>query len=165
MKKLVWLVMLVSLLSADEYREEISEGLFSQGQKNFGFVVGASSGYGEDYTVVGANINYFVIDNLSMGLGYQGWFGGDPSIHEFNIPITYYYPYSDNYHPYFGAMYKHTFIDAPYEDYNVYGGRIGLAMQAGGSSYISFGWVQEYRDYGKKSESEGYPEISMGIVF
>jgi len=139
--------------------------LFKSGQKNFGFSAGSSTGFGNTYTVIGANFNYFVQDDLSVGVGYQGWFGNDPKINELSIPITYYYPYSDQYHPYAGFRYSHTFIDDPYEDYNVYGIRAGLAMAFGANSFMSIGWVQDYRESDGKSDSEGYPEISMGFAF
>ena len=143
--------------------------LFSQGQKNFGFGVGASSGFGENYTVVSANLNYFIQDNISAGVGYQGWFGADPKINEISIPITYYHPLSEQYHPYVGAIYRHTFVGDSdkynTEDYNVFGGRVGVAMTMGSNAYMQVGWVQEHRTHGDDSQNEGYPEVSMGIVF
>ena len=160
MKKLLLLpIMIASLNAAD-----IST-LFSQGQKNFGFGVGASSGYGTDYTVVGANFNYFIQNNLSVGIGYQGYFGGDPKINELSIPLTYYYPLNTQYHPYIGGIYRHTFIDEPYEDYDVIGGRVGIAMTMGENTYMQVGWVQEHRTHGDDEQDKGYPEISMGFVF
>ena len=160
MKKLLLTAIMIGSLQA----EGIS-GLFSQGQKNFGFGVGSSSGYGNNYTVVSANFNYFVQNNISMGIGYQGWFGGDPKISDISIPVTYYIPLNEQYHPYVGAIYRHTFIEEPYEDYNVYGGRIGIAMTMGSNTYMQVGWVQEHRTQGDESQDEGYPEVSMGFVF
>jgi len=157
MKKIVFIAILAVSLNADF--------LFKAGQKNFGFSAGSSTGYGNTYTVIGANFNYFVQDGLSVGLGYQGYFGDDPKINEVSIPVTYYYTYTPAYYPYAGVRYAHTFIDDPYEDYDIYGLRVGLAMSMGGSSYMSFGWVQEYRDRDGDTESEGYPEISMGFAF
>ena len=160
MKKLLLLpIMIASLHAAD------LSTLFSKGQKNFGFGVGSSSGYGSDYTVVSASFNYFVQNNISMGIGYQGWFGGDPKISDISIPITYYLPLNQQYHPYVGAIYRHTFIEEPYEDYNVYGGRIGIAMTMGNNAYMQVGWVQEHRTQGDQSQDEGYPEVSMGFLF
>jgi hypothetical protein len=142
-----------------------AEGLFSAGQKNFGFSAGSSTGFGNTYTVIGANFNYFVQDGLSVGVGYQGWFGDDPKINEINIPITYYYEYTPQYYPYMGFRYAHTSISDGYDDYNTYGARVGLAMSFGNNSYMSVGWVQDYREKDGDSDSDGYPEVSMGIAF
>jgi len=84
---------------------------------------------------------------------------------EINVPMTYYFPLSETYHPYLGGIYRHTFVEKPYEDYDVFGLRAGLAMHTGGNGYISVGWIQEYSDYGEKNKSEGYPEISFAIAF
>ncbi len=158
MKQIIVILLLASSIYAG--------GIFSVGHKNFGFSVGSSSGYGNDYTVVGINANYFVTDNLSVGAGYTGWFGDDPSINEISIPVTYYLPTQSSYKPYAGVIYRHTFIDEPYEDHDVYGGRVGVAIVTGGNSFISIGWVQEYYDNGQDgSDSRGYPEISAGFTF
>ncbi len=61
MKQIIVILLLASSIYAG--------GIFSVGHKNFGFSVGSSSGYGNDYTVVGINANYFVTDNLSVGAG------------------------------------------------------------------------------------------------
>lgn len=143
-----------------------AEGMFSVGHKNFGFHVGSSNSYGNDYTVAGINANYFVTDNLSVGAGYSGWFGDDPKINELSIPVTYYITTQSSYTPYVGAIYRHTFIDEPYEDYNVYGGRIGVAIQTGSNAFMTIGWVQEYFDSTSgEDDSRGYPEISVGFSF
>ncbi len=160
MKKLLLSTIMIASLQA----EGIST-LFSQGQKNFGFGLGSSSGYGSNYTVVNASFNYFVQNNISMGIGYQGWFGGDPKINQISIPVTYYHPLNAQYHPYVGATYSHTFIDEPYEDYDVIAGRIGIAMTMGSNTYMTIGWVQEHRTKGDESSDEGYPQVSMGFVF
>jgi hypothetical protein len=158
MKVITLSLLLGTLLSAD--------GLFSKGQKNFGITAGASSGYGSNYTVLGASANYFVIDNLSIGASYRGWFGADPSINELSIPITYYFPTDSQYQPYLGITYQHTFMEEPYDDYNVYGGRVGVAMHLGENSFMMIGWVQEYFDKTSDGDdSRGYPEISAGFAF
>ena len=158
MKKVITILLLTSSIYAG--------GIFTVGHKNFGFSVGQSSGYGHNYTVVGINANYFVTDNLSVGGGYTGWFGDDPKINEINIPVTYYVPTESTYRPYAGVIYRHTFIDAPYKDHDVYGGRVGVAIVMGANAFMRIGWVQEYYDNGQDgSKSRGYPEINVGFTF
>ncbi len=140
-------------------------GFFSVGHRNFDFTLGSSSGYGNTYTVAGASVSYFITDDISVGAGYSGWFGGNPKIHEINFPVTYYLPTQSSYRPYGGIIYRHTFIDDPYSDYDVFGVRAGVAIVTGSSMFMRIGWVQERYDDGINSESRGYPEISAGFLF
>jgi hypothetical protein len=144
-------------------------GIFSIGHKNFGFHIGQQSAYGNDYTVMGISANYFLIDNLSTGVSYQTWLGDDPSINQITIPITYHIPTQTLYRPFVGTFYSHTYMgddgNLKYRDYDSYGGRIGLTMQTSPSSYLSFGWVEEWYDDGINSSNRGYPEVSGGFSF
>ncbi len=140
--------------------------LFTAGQKNFGLSMGTSTGFGNDYTTLGANFNYFVQDNLSVGVGYLGYFGDDPKINQVTIPVTYYYPISITNYPYAGVFYKHTFISDDYEDYDVYGVRVGMSVRIGPRSYISAGWVEEYTDIDTLDDNwDGHAEVSIGFTF
>ncbi len=140
-------------------------GVFDSGRKNVAFTVGAGSGYGSSYTIVGLSANYFALNGLSVGLGYRGWLGGDPSINEIDVPVTYYVPVRRNLRPYLGGFARHTFISGDYDDYETYGGRAGISYVQG-NGYFSLGWVQEWysRDNGDDS-SRGYPEITAGMSF
>ena len=141
-------------------------GVFSIGSKNIGFTIGNDSSFGNNYTVLGANVSYFIVDHLSVGASYQAFLGGDPSINQITVPVTYYLPLeSTTYTPYMGAFYNRTFIDKPYEDYDIYGGRVGLSLQTSANSYVSFGWVQEFSNNGTDNDSRGYPEFTGGFSF
>ncbi|MEE9444642.1 MAG: hypothetical protein V3V19_03145 [Cocleimonas sp.] len=165
-KKLLFLLTLA--ITSSIYSSRIyADGMFSVGHKNVSFNVGSGSAYGNRYTILGVNVNYFALDNLSLGVGYTGWFGDDPKINKVSIPVTYYLPIGDTIRPYLGAIYRHTFIDKPYEGYNAYGGRVGVAIARGGS-FLRVGWVHEYSDNGDDdsgNKSEGYPEVSGGYSF
>ncbi|MEA1920575.1 MAG: hypothetical protein U9N52_12090 [Campylobacterota bacterium] len=144
--------------------------LFEQGSKNVGVTMGAGSSYGSNYTIIGVNASYFLMDNLMTGLEYRGWFGGDPMINEISVPVTYIVPIHEKFRPYAGAFVRRTFFDnSHYDNYNVYGARVGVSMITSGNSYASFGWVQEYydRDCGilDCDTSSGYPEIAVGLSF
>lgn len=144
-------------------------GIFSLGHKNFEFNIGQDSAYGNNYTVIGANINYFVADNISTGLTYQTWLGGEPSIDQVTIPVTYHIPLDMIFRPYIGAFYSHTFMGDDrvhdYNDYESYGGRVGITMQTSYNAYLSFGWVEEVYDDGIYAKSRGYPQVSGGFSF
>jgi len=143
-----------------------SEGIFSSGHKNFGLTVGTNSSFGNNYTTVGVNVNYYIIDNLSIGAAYNAFLGDSPSINEVTVPVTYYIPVEGvSYRPYVGTFYNQTFIEDPYNDYNILGGRIGISLQTSLNSFMSLGWVQEFSTSDKKREKKGYPEISAGFSF
>ncbi|MCH9741302.1 MAG: hypothetical protein K0U38_10780 [Epsilonproteobacteria bacterium] len=159
-------ITLALLLSASTIH---AAGMFSIGHKNFGFSISQDSAYGNSYTVMGASANYFLVDNISTGLAYQTWLGDEPSINQITVPVTYHIPLNSTYRPYIGAFYSHTFMGDDgvheYNDYDSYGGRVGLTMQTSSNSYVSFGWVQEVYDDGVNSESRGYPQVSGGFSF
>ena len=146
----------------------VAGGVFSVGNKHMGFTIGTDNSFGNNYTVLGANINYFIVDNLSIGASYQTYLGDDPTINDITVPVTYYIPLEGtSYRPYLGAFYNHTFIDDPYEDYDIYGGRLGFSLQTSTNTFVSFGWVQEFTNSSgdDDTESRGYPEVSAGFAF
>ena len=159
-------ILLTFLIASSTYSSSVfAEGMFSVGHKNFSFNIGSGSAYGNRYTILGANVNYFVKQNLSLGVGYTGWFGDDPKVNKISVPVTYYLPLGDMIRPYLGAVYRHTFIGKPYDNYSSYGGRAGVAIVNGGS-FLRVGWVHEYYDGGDNdNKSQGYPEVSGGYSF
>jgi len=141
-------------------------GVFSMGSKNVGITAGTDNSFGNTYTVLGANVSYFIVDNLSIGASYQAFLGADPTINEVTVPVTYHIPLEGmSYRPYLGAFYNQTFIDKPYKDSNIYGGRLGVSLQTSLNSFMSFGWVQEFVSSDKNREKKGYPEVSAGFSF
>jgi len=159
MKKIIPLLISTSLLI-------FAQNVFVAGEKQVGFTLGSSNNFGENYTVVGAKVNYFVIDNLSLGAEYKGFLGGSPSINQVTVPVTYHLPLENTtYRPYLGAFYNRTFIENTISDYNIYGGRAGVSLQVSPQSFFSIGWVQEFSNTGDKIKNEGYPEITGGFSF
>lgn len=158
MKKTVLFLLFSSLIYA--------ENPFESGNKNFGLTVGTDNSFGNNYTVVGANVNYYVIDNLSIGASYNAFIGDSPNINEVNVPVTYHIPIEGvSYRPYIGAFYNQTFIDDHFNDYNIFGGRIGVSLQTSINSFMSLGWVQEFSTSDNNQKKKGYPQISAGFSF
>lgn len=166
-KNICLLALLGSLAQADS---------FVAGSRSIGITVGSGSvSYSggvtgtavENYFIAGVSGDYFVADDLSVGLGYRGWFGGTPVIHQATLPVTYYMPTESTLRPYLGGFYRYTHIgDKAYADYSSAGGRFGLAMLFK-NGYAGFGWVQEIY-FGRKYVSErssGYPEVVIGFSF
>ena len=159
MKKVILvLVFLSTFLNAEP---------FSQKNVSVGILVGSGSltyqgvfvNRVENYTLFGVSADFFVLDNLSVGVGYIGWFGGDPMINQYTVPVTYYIPASEQFRPYVGAFVRETTYDSELLD-NVtsYGGRVGIAYLTSSRSYVAIGWVQD-------SEDNSHPEFILSFSF
>ena len=141
---------------------------FEKGNSSVGVVLGAGSSNNESYTVAGISADYFVADGLSIGAGYRGWFGIDPTINQITVSSNYYLPVAKKFHPYIGGFVRETFVSGS-EDYESYGARGGLAINMSKNSYMSFGYI--YEKYGNCTEtifrecSSSYPELVLSLVF
>lgn len=167
MKKIfVTLVLLSSLAFANQFGAGNKAIGITLGSGSVSYSVGPFSSV-ENYYILGVNADFFVAENLSVGLGYRGWFGGDPTINQGTIPVTYYIPTGSKFRPYVGAFYRYTYIaDDLYDNYSSAGGRAGLAITFQ-NGYVGFGWAQEYYlDSDSRSDStSGYPEVVIGFSF
>jgi len=163
MKKIFFLLALAMSLQAD---------MFSQGSKSLGIKLGSASIGNEDYTIAGVMGNYFVIDDLSVGVGYEKWFSGDPGIDKITLESTYFINVSDSIRPYAGVLYRRIlisgsdFLGRPYDDTNSYGGRAGLAFVKD-NLLLSAGVVYEQYDTSERlfDGSETYLEVTIGVAF
>lgn len=147
--------------------------LFVKGSKGVGVTLGNGSiQYGrhtENYIILGVNASYYLIDNLELGLGYRGWFDGEPTQHQVTVPLTYYIPVHHKIKPYVGTFARRTFVSDSklLDDYNSYGFRVGAAVVTSRNSYMGVGWVQEYYDDCEqwKECSTGNLEVTFGVGF
>lgn len=98
----------------------------SASSKSVGIKLSSASIGSESYTIVGASINYFVVDNLSIGAGYEYWFSGSPSVSKLSLDSTYYIPLSEQFKPYAGLLYSRYFLEN-IDDVDAYGYRAGIA--------------------------------------
>ena len=143
----------------------IQADIFLRGGKNVGMSVGAGTNYGNTYTIVGVYGNYFVVDNLSLGLGYRGWFGASPTQNEILADATYFLPLSTKFHPYVGVLARQIFIEK-YDDFQSYGAKAGVAITMSANSYLAVGYVVEsYTNCIDGSCSVSYPEFVFGVSF
>ncbi|OIP54976.1 MAG: hypothetical protein AUK54_05010 [Helicobacteraceae bacterium CG2_30_36_10] len=145
--------------------------LFQQGNVGMGIIVGNGSSLTregtQNYTIVGVSADYFIVDDLSVGLGYMGWFGGTPTLNQVTLPITYYIPLDEKFRPYLGAFMRETYISEGYDDYESYGAKAGVAISFSKKSYLGIGVVQEFYGSGKYGDesSSTYPEIIFAFSF
>jgi len=167
MKKIILSALLSSTLI-------YAEGVFSLGHKNYGVNFSPSA----NHVILGGNINYFVVDNLSVGASFNSWLGSKPSMNKFTIPITYYFPleYSVNVmeymvRPYVGVLGSYTFIGdtgkkySHYSNYSSFGGRIGGAAELSDILYVYAGWLQIKDNYDFANINSGHPEFGFGMSF
>lgn len=122
----------------------------------------------QNYTILGISADYYVIDNLSVGIGYKGWFGGTPSLNQLAIPVTYYIPASKKVRPYVGVFVKKTFVSDGYDDFESYGGKLGVAIVMAPNSYVGIGYAAErYSSCGTWQDecSTSYPELVFAFSF
>ena len=163
-KLIVVLLLLSAILNAE---------LFKQSNLGVGLIVGGGSvtttkDGTQNYTIVGLNADYFVIDNLSVGIGYMSWFGSSPSLNQLTIPVTYYVPMNKKVRPYAGVFLRETFVSSGYKDYESYGGKVGAAMRLSPTSYVGVGLMAErYSSCSAWQEdcSSVYPEVIFAFSF
>jgi len=149
-----------------------ASGMFDQSSMALGIKLGSASIGDEDYTIAGVSGSYFVIDSLSVGLGYEKWFSGDPDIDKVTLESTYYFKASETLRPYGGVLVRRIFINGSdvfgrsYDDTNSYGARAGLAFVQD-NLLLSAGLVYEKYDTSQRlfDDSETYFELTIGFAF
>lgn len=142
-------------------------GPFAKGSKRVNVVGGVGSNYGQTYMILGGGVSYFVADGLSLGLAAEGWILQDPSFWKVSPEARYTFWKMDRFKPYVGAFYRKTFMSDPYDNFNSWGGRAGVAYRQGGS-FVSLGVVHEiYLDCNSDlwDCSSTYPEMSFWFSF
>jgi hypothetical protein len=143
-----------------------SSNVFSKNSVSLGVKLGSASIGNQDYTILGLSGNYFIIDNLSVGLGYEKWYSGNPDIQKATVESTYFIPASEAVRPYLGLFYRRIMIDDGLDDINAYGYRAGVAFVQG-RLVFSAGIVQERYESDRVffNDTETYMEAAVGITF
>jgi len=150
---------------AETVKAKPDPGPFAQGRKRVAFFGGLGSTLGQQYMILGAGLGYFVADGLEVGLDVEGWLLQDPGIYKLTPQVRYTFYQAGNMKPYLGAFYRKTWIDAPFEDFNSWGGRAGVAYRSG-RNYVAVGVVYErFIDTVGGDSDNIYPEISFWISF
>lgn len=143
-------------------------GAFSQGRTHLYVSGGAGASFGEDYFVLGAGVDYFLVDGLSVGLAIESWSGADPGITKFTPSVRYVFYGVPTVKPYAGAFFRRTNIDGQ-PSLDSVGARGGVFVQAGRNAYFGFGMTYEsYLDCQPSVYVEcdsTYPELSFAVVF
>ncbi|HEY7239626.1 MAG TPA: hypothetical protein VH600_10685 [Burkholderiales bacterium] len=140
---------------------------FSKGRVHFFVGGGPGHAFDDDYFVLSLGASYYVVDGLALGLAYEKWTGGNPSMYKLTPSVTYVFQ-QPAIKPYVGGFYRRTSIeDRP--DLNSVGGRAGVYFQAGRNAYIGVGGVYEsYLDCDEnvfRSCHSTYGEVTFTFAF
>ena len=119
--------------------------------------------------MIGAGLGRYLKNGLEIGLGYEAWFGSDPSVSKLTPEIRMVLARAQRIMvPYVGAFYRRTFIGSDFDDLNSVGARAGI-YKSGGRSYLGFGGVwEQYLNCDKSVYGDCtsfYPEGSVGVTF
>ena len=141
---------------------------FSKGRVHGIVTAGSGSAFNETYFVLGAGVNYFVLDGLSVGLNLEAWRNADPTLTKLTVSTQYVFYQVPAIKPYVGAFYRRTYI-SNLDDLNSYGARAGAYFQLGRNAFLGVGGVYEtYSDCREsvyRSCSDTYPEVSLTFAF
>lgn len=146
----------------------VSAGVFSKGRTHVVATAGTGSAFDDTYLVLGVGLSYYLVDGLSVGIGYESWTGSDPNMSKITGSVQYVFYQVETVKPYVGAFYRRTNIDnLPNLDST--GARGGVYIGAGRNLYIGIGAVYEsYLDCNSsvyRSCSSTYGEVSFTFAF
>lgn len=136
--------------------------------------VSATIGYGatntDEYLILGAGVGYFIIDGLEIGLDYDAWLIGDPTMHRLSPEARYVFHFVEVVKPYVGAFYRHTFVGGGFDDFDHIGARAGVFFAPrSGVLFVGGGAVYEHLlncEEGIFIDCDAiYPEAFVGASF
>jgi hypothetical protein len=157
----------VGAISAAHAQVSVADA-FSKGRLHGIVTAGSGSAFNETYLVLGAGVNYFVLNGLSVGLNLEAWRNADPTLTKLTTSIQYVFYQVPAIKPYVGAFYRRTYISG-LDDLNSYGGRAGAYFQLGRSAFLGLGAVYETysgcRESVYRSCSDTYPEVTLTFAF
>ena len=139
--------------------------MFSQGRRRVTGTVGWGSAFGNDYLLVGLGLGFFVRNGLDVGVDFEGWFLGEPTMYKISPRADYVMWRSPRLKPYVGAFYRWNFI-SDFDDENSMGGRAGAFYKGTRGGMAGAGVVYE-RYLSDRFEDRDiiYPEVFVAVSF
>ena len=144
-------------------------GMFSKGNKRVHGTIGWGHSFNTDYLLLGIGAGYYLANGLDVGVDFEGWLIGDPSIYKLSPRADYVLWQMKRIKPYAGAFYRWNFVGNGIDDKSSLGGRAGAFYQSrGGRSMAGAGVVWErYLDLDERFGSSDvvYPEVFVSVSF
>ena len=147
--------------------ESNEAGIFSKGRRRVSGTIGWGSSLGDDYLLVGLGVGYFVSNGLGVGVDFEGWFIGDPTMYKISPRADYVMWKSPRMKPYAGVFYRYSFIGEGIDDQSSMGGRVGVFYKGVRGGMAGAGVVYErYLDLPNGIDNDVvYPEVFVAISF
>ncbi|HXJ70436.1 MAG TPA: hypothetical protein VNM39_16145 [Verrucomicrobiae bacterium] len=144
-------------------------GMFSKGNKRVSGMVGWGHSFDTDYLLLGIGVGYFLANGLDVGVDFEGWLVGDPTVYKLSPRADYVLWKAKRIKPYAGAFYRWNFVGGNIDDQSSLGGRVGAFYQSrGGRSMAGAGVVYErYLNLDERFGSSDvvYPEVFVAVSF
>lgn len=167
MKRILFALLLAAGCAAQAQAAGVG-GMFGRGALQIGVVAGGGTAFNTSYTILGAGVNYYVMDGLGVGLAYEHWSGAGPSISKITPSVQYVFYQLRVVKPYVGAFYRRVTVGGQ-PDYSSVGGRAGVYIAAGPHAAFGIGYAQEKALNCQRSIysscTSGYAEISAVASF
>jgi len=142
-------------------------GYASAGNTRLTVLIGTGSTGTDQYMILGAGVGRYLVDGLELGLDYEAWLFGEPTLHRLSPELRYVLHFVPKLQPYVGVFYRHTFVN-DYDDLDSVGARAGVIF-APGRVVLGAGAVYERQlscEDGQLLDCDDvYPELTVGVVF
>lgn len=140
-------------------------GMFSQGRRHVNGTVGWGSSFGQDYLLVGLGVGFYVRNGLNVGLDFEGWFLGEPTMYKISPRADYVMWRAPRIKPYVGAFYRWNFV-SDFDDQSSLGGRAGAFYKGTRGGMAGAGVVYErFLSDVFDDRDVIYPEIFVAVSF
>ena len=141
-------------------------GFFAKGRRRVSITGGWASSFDDDYLLLGIGVGYFVANGLQVGVDFDAWLMGSPTIYKLSPRADYVLWQMPRLHPYAGGFYRWNFVADNQDDLSSYGGRAGAFYQGTRGGMAGAGVVYEhYVDCKYGDCDEVYPEVFFAAFF
>ena len=143
-------------------------GIFSKGQKRVTATAGWGHSFDDDYILLGIGAGYFLANGLSLGLDFEAWLLGDPTVYKLSPRADYVLWQMARLKPYAGAFYRRSYIGGGgIDDQNSLGGRAGAFYKGvrGGMAGAGVVYERYLSNNTGYSSDVFYPEFFVAVSF
>lgn len=145
-------------------------GPFAAGMPRLSLTAGTGWSGTETYFILGVGGGYFFVNGLEVGLDYEAWLGGTPTLQRLSPELRYVFYFVPTVKPYLGTFYRHTFVSDGFVDFDQIGVRGGIYFVPERAHFYGGGGVVYERVLDCRAGvvvdcDSVYPELFLGITF